>query len=243
VSTPELVLALDASHPKGSVAVARGEEILCEILFDASDTHSATLLPNVDACFKTAKVSLAEVDRIAVVTGPGSFTGLRIGLATVKAFAAVRRVPVVPLVSLEVLAAAFPFVSSPVVPLIDARRGEVYAACYRTAGGSPVEVIPVFSATPDRLAAALAAAGIAEPLVMCGTGSLRYRAALEPAMPPGSRFAGARWAFPSAALAAVMALGREPVPDEELAALEPLYVRPPDAKLPADARLRECGGA
>ena len=243
MSTAELVLALDTSHPKGSVAIARGDEILCEILFDASDTHSATLLPSVDACFKTTRVSLAEIDRIGVVTGPGSFTGLRIGLATVKAFAAVRRVPVVPLVSLEVLAAAFPFVPGAVVPLIDARRGEVYAACYRTAEGSPIEILPVFSATPDRLAAALAAAGLAEPLILCGTGALRYRAVLEAAMPAGSRFAGARWSYPSAALAAVMALGRAAVPDGELAALEPLYVRPPDAKLPADARLRECGGA
>jgi tRNA threonylcarbamoyladenosine biosynthesis protein TsaB len=243
MSATPVVFALDTSHPKGSVAVARGEEILCEILFDASDTHSATLLPSVDACFKAARVSLGDVDRIAVVTGPGSFTGLRIGLATVKAFAAVHRVPVVPLVSLEVLAAAFPFLPGPVVPLIDARRGEVYAACYRTVEGSPVEIVPVFSATPERLAEALAAAGPAEPLVLCGTGALRYRAELESAMPAGTRFAGARWSYPSAALAAVMALDRPAVAAEELAAIEPLYVRPPDAKLPADARLRECGGA
>jgi tRNA threonylcarbamoyladenosine biosynthesis protein TsaB len=243
VSTARVILALDASHLKGSVALARGEEILCEMLFDASDTHSATLLPSVDACFKTARCALADVGLMAVVTGPGSFTGLRIALATVKAFAAVRRVPVVALGSLEVLAAAFPFAAGPVLPLIDARRGEVYAACYRAPDGPPVEVVPVFAAAPDKLAAALAAAGVTEPAIVCGTGGLRYRAVLESALPAGSRFAGARWSYPSAALAAALALTREPVPEAELAALEPLYVRPPDAKLPANARLRECEGA
>ena len=237
-----LILALDTSHAKGSVAVARGEDLLCEVLFDASDTHSATLLPSVDVCLKTAKVHLGDIDRIAVVYGPGSFTGLRIGLATVKAFSAVHRAPVVPVVSLEVLAAAFPFATQPVVPLIDARRGEVYAACYRTDGGLPENRLSVFAAPPDRIADSLGAAGIGGPAIVCGTGALRYRDVLEPAMPRGSRFAGAMWAQPSASLCALIALGRAAVAGGDLFTLEPLYVRPPDARLPADARLRECGG-
>jgi len=243
MSDAPLILALDTSHAKGSVALTRGEDVLCEVLFDASDTHSATLLPSVDVCFKTAKANLADVDRIAVVSGPGSFTGLRIGLATVKAFAAVHRAAVVPVVSLEVLAAAFPFAVQPVVALIDARRGEVYAACYRTDGGLPQNILPVFAATPERLAESIAAARIDSAPIVCGTGALRYRGVLEPALPRGSRFAGPRWAQPSASLCALIALGRTPVTDAELFVLEPLYVRPPDARLPADARLRECGGA
>jgi tRNA threonylcarbamoyladenosine biosynthesis protein TsaB len=242
MSETPLVLALDTSHAKGSVAVTRGEDVLCEVLFDASDTHSATLLPSIDVCFRTAKVRLADIDRIAVVSGPGSFTGLRIGLATAKAFAAVHRASVVPVVSLEVLAAAFPFVGRPIVTLIDARRGEVYAACYRTEGGLPENLLPVCAAAPERLAHSLAAAGIDAPAIVCGTGALRYRAVLESIMPHGSRFAGPRWAQPSASLAAVIALDRTPVSEEELFTLEPLYIRPPDARLPADARLRERGG-
>jgi tRNA threonylcarbamoyladenosine biosynthesis protein TsaB len=86
-----LILGFDTSHSKGSVAVARGDEILCEFLFDAADTHSATLMPAVDTALVAAKANVSDVDIYAVTIGPGSFTGLRIGLATVKALAAVRR--------------------------------------------------------------------------------------------------------------------------------------------------------
>lgn len=240
--TEPVVLALDASHPRGSVAVCRGGEVLAEMLFDASDTHSATLLPGVDACLSAAKIALADVDLFAVVNGPGSFTGLRIALATVKAFAAVRRAPVVPVESCAVLAAAFPYAADPVLALIDARRGEVYGALYETASGAPRQSVPLFSAKPETIGGILDRHAATRPLVVCGTGALRYRPALEAIVPRGSRFAAARWAIPSASLCALLALEREPVPYRELFSLEPLYIRPPDARLPDTARLRKPGG-
>jgi tRNA threonylcarbamoyladenosine biosynthesis protein TsaB len=242
VKTAPIVLALDTSHQRGSVAVSRGEEILSELLFDASDTHSATLLPGVDACLAAAKVALSDVGLFAVVRGPGSFTGLRIALATVKAFAAVRRASVAPVESCAVLAAAFPYAASPVLTLIDARRGEVYGALYETAGGSPRLIVPLFSAKPEAIGGILAAHAVAVPLILCGTGALRYRAALETEVPGGSRFAGERWAVPSASLCALLALEREPLSYEDLSALEPLYIRPPDARLPDTVGPRKRGG-
>lgn len=237
-----LVLALDASHRRGSVAVCRGGDVLSEILFDASDTHSATLLPSVDACVASAKIALIDVELLAVVSGPGSFTGLRIALATVKAFAAVRRTPVVPVESCAVLAAAFPYAAQPVLPLIDARRGEVYGALYETASGAPRESVPLFSAKPEAVQDILERHAAARPLILCGTGALRYRTFLEGRVPDGSRFAGERWAAPSASLCALLALDREPLSYRELFALEPRYIRPPDARLPDTARLRRRGG-
>jgi len=237
-----LALALDTSHERGSVAVSRGRKVLSEILFDASDTHSATLMPAVDACLRFAKASLADVELIAVVSGPGSFTGLRIGLATAKAFAAVRHGSVVPVSSLEVLAAAFPFAGRPVFPLIDARRGEVYGAIYRTDDGVPREIAPLFSAKPATLGDFLHRFSVTGPLILCGTGALRHREFLEPLMPNGSAFADARWAVPSASLCSLLALERKPLTYEELFALEPLYIRPPDARLPDTTRVRMRGG-
>jgi tRNA threonylcarbamoyladenosine biosynthesis protein TsaB len=237
VNEKRLVLALDASHQRGSVAVCRGEGVLGEILFDASDTHSATLLPSVDACLASAKVALSDVELIAVVYGPGSFTGLRIALATVKAFAAVKRIPVVPVESCAVLAAAFPYASHPVLPLIDARRGEVYGALYDAGGASPREIARPFSAKPEMLGRFLETQSIRGPLILCGTGMLHHRAVLESIMPACSLFAGERWAIPSASLCALLALERAPRTYEELYALEPLYIRPPDARLPAAARM------
>ncbi len=242
MKTVPIVLALDTSHQRGSVAVSRGEEILSEILFDASDTHSATLLPGVDACLASAKVALSGVELFAVVCGPGSFTGLRIALATVKAFAAVRRAPVAPVESCAVLAAAFPYAARPVLTLIDARRGEVYGALYDTADGRPRPIVPLFSARPEAVGDILAGHTVAGPLILCGTGALRHRAALEALVPGGSRFAGERWSVPSASLCALLALDREPVPYDELFALEPLYIRPPDARLPDTASIRKRGG-
>lgn len=236
-----LVLALDASHARGSVAVCRGTEPLAEILFDASDTHSATLLPAVAACLASAKTSIGAIARFAVVSGPGSFTGLRIALATVKGLAAAGAGGVAPVSSLAVLAAAFPYLDRLVLPLVDARRGEVYGALYDTRNGLPIEIAPPVAVLPAAVAA-LAAAGEGRPVVACGTGALRYRAEIEPSLPAGSVFASERWAIPSASLCALLALSREPLSPDELASLEPTYIRPPDARLPATALLGGAGG-
>jgi tRNA threonylcarbamoyladenosine biosynthesis protein TsaB len=233
-----LILAIDTSHMKGSVAVARGPEILCEIVFDASDTHSATLMPAVDACLGGAHAKIDEIDLFAVVSGPGSFTGLRIGLASVKAFAAVKRRGVASVTSLRVLAAAFPYSSLPVLPMIDARRGEVYAGLYETSAGSPRELVAPCAVKPGDVTGILSQ----DPVIVCGTGGLRYRDLLKSVLPDGSHFAHPRWAVPSASLLAVLAREGDPIPYEELPALEPLYLRPPDARLPRDTALRDGGG-
>ena len=237
-----LVLALDASHMKGSVAVTRGSETLCEIIFDASDTHSATLLPAVDECLAAARAAIKDIDLFVTVIGPGSFTGLRIGLATVKGFAAVARRPVAAVGSLELLAAAVPFAGAPVLPLIDARRGEVYAAVYDTSGDLPVEILPPFASVPGSLGTRILETGIDGPVIVCGTGSEKYRNELEETLPEGTRYCGARWSTPSALIAAALALEGDTVPYDELSSLEPLYIRPPDAKLPSSAKLRPGGG-
>lgn len=238
-----LTLAVDTSHMKGSTAVIRGAELLGEVVFDASDTHSATLMPAVDACLRTAKSALNRIDRFAVVSGPGSFTGLRIGLATVKALAAVRRRPVVPVTSLEVLASALPFAEHPVLVLIDARRGEVYAGLFTTRDGAPVELMGPFSDEPARTVERAAEVSNGGPFVLCGTGAERYRDVLSPIVSEGSRFAGPRWSIPSASLLAVLSCTKSPVSYEHLPALEPLYIRPPDARLPSTSKLLAGGGS
>jgi tRNA threonylcarbamoyladenosine biosynthesis protein TsaB len=232
-----LVLSLDTSHRSGSVALLRGPDLLGEILFDASDTHSATLMPAIEACCAGARVAPAEVDRFVVVIGPGSFTGLRIGLATVKGLAAVRRRPVTPVGSLETLAAALPFAAFPVMPLIDARRGEVYAALYDTSSGVPLEMETPRAVSPGDVGSICRG-----PVIACGTGVRHYHGQIVTRLPAGSLAAGPRWEIPSASLAALLAEERVSVPYDELAPLEPLYIRPPDAKLPPSAKLLPGGG-
>jgi tRNA threonylcarbamoyladenosine biosynthesis protein TsaB len=238
VARHELILGFDTSHAKGSVAVVRGKEILCEILFDAADTHSATLMPAIDSALEIAGTDVSSIDLFAVTIGPGSFTGLRIGLATVKGFAAVKHRPVVTMTSLELLAAAFPYSERIVCPVIDAYKGEVYAALYDTRSGAPVELVPPLSSKPEAAGALLRDHG---PLILCGTGLARYGGLLLDAAPEGSGAVGARWSIPSAGLLALRAADLEPVDYDELPSLEPLYIRPPDAKLPPSAKLRRGG--
>ncbi|MCK4548832.1 MAG: tRNA (adenosine(37)-N6)-threonylcarbamoyltransferase complex dimerization subunit type 1 TsaB [Candidatus Krumholzibacteria bacterium] len=237
-----LVLALDASHMMGSVAVTKGSDPLHEIIFDASDTHSATLMPAVDECLAEAGVEIKDIDLFVTVIGPGSFTGLRIGLATVKGFAAVARRPVAAVGSLELIAADTTFDGAFIVPLIDARRGEVYTAMYDISGDMPAEILPPFASAPGSLAARITATRNDGDIFVCGSGLNSYRAELEETFPAGTRFGIPDWIPPSAGLAATLALERDAVPYKELSALEPLYIRPPDAKLPSSAKLRPGGG-
>lgn len=237
-----LMLALDASHMTGSVAVTRGGDPLHEIVFDASDTHSATLMPAVDECLAAAGVTIRDIDLFVTVIGPGSFTGLRIGLATVKGFAAIERRPVAAVGSLEMIAASLSSSSGLIVPLIDARRGEVYTALYGITGVDPREILPPFASAPGSLAAHIRELGYTETLTLAGSGLEKYRDELESTFPEDTVFGGPSSALPTAALAAKLSLGRDAVPYGELSSLEPFYVRPPDAKLPSSAKLRPGGG-
>ncbi|HEV2705959.1 MAG TPA: tRNA (adenosine(37)-N6)-threonylcarbamoyltransferase complex dimerization subunit type 1 TsaB [Pyrinomonadaceae bacterium] len=121
-----LVLSLDTATANRSVAVVRGERTLALVCGDLRESHSANVLADVDKALQQASVKIADVELFAAACGPGSFTGLRAGLATVKAFAATLQQPVVGVPTLHALAyAARP--ASRLWALIPAGRGEVFA--------------------------------------------------------------------------------------------------------------------
>ncbi len=121
-----LVLAIETATRAGGVAIARGETVLEAIAGDASISHSTNLLEMIQIVLRTAGVHLREVDLFAVASGPGSFTGLRIGLATAKAFAVHLRREVIGVSTLAAVAHASQ-VEGNVVALLPAGRGEVFA--------------------------------------------------------------------------------------------------------------------
>ena len=126
---PPLTLSIETATLAGSVALTRGEEILAAVPGDAKVSHSNTLLRDIDKLLSEAKVSLPEVDLFAVATGPGSFTGLRIGIATVKALAATLDRPCAGVPTLQAVAlAAGP--AQLTVALLPAGRGEVFAQLF-----------------------------------------------------------------------------------------------------------------
>ncbi|NVM22763.1 MAG: tRNA (adenosine(37)-N6)-threonylcarbamoyltransferase complex dimerization subunit type 1 TsaB [Desulfobacterales bacterium] len=125
------ILAVDTSSRTGSVAVLEDEAVLAEIQVTSTQTHAKRLMPAIDSALRMAGTHVSECDGFAVTTGPGSFTGLRIGISAVKGLAFATAKPVTAVSTLEALAYQFPTVADLICPLLDARKGEVYTALYR----------------------------------------------------------------------------------------------------------------
>jgi len=131
-----LILALDTSDSRGSVAVLRDDAVLGSLPHESSDDYSSWLLPAVAHVLGEARLTLADVDLFAVSAGPGSFTGLRVGLTTVKAWAEVYARPAVGVSRLEAIAEQLPSASEWLAACFDARREQVFGGLFhRTAAG------------------------------------------------------------------------------------------------------------
>ena len=164
------MLALETATRAVGVALLRGEELVAERAAPAERPAAETLLPALDALLAEAGVGLDAVDALAVSAGPGSFTGLRIGIATAKGLALVDGIPVVPVSTLAALALGAGPSCEPVVAALDARRGEVYAGCFAWRDGEPAAQVAEGVYTPGELAAALPprCTAVGEGLSVCG---------------------------------------------------------------------------
>jgi tRNA threonylcarbamoyladenosine biosynthesis protein TsaB len=237
-----LVLALDTTTRAGSVALLADERVLDERAGDAARTHAERLPAEITSLLEAHHLTLADIDLYAVASGPGSFTGLRIGIATIQGLALVhtRRIAAISaLDALGHLAAAGAAPGTLVGAWMDAHRREVFAALYR------VSAAPPFSAkgleelegpTVGDPAATVARWGLQftqRPAVFGGDGAVLYAETIARAA-PAARIA------PSIALTA--AIGRLAVagvpPGIEPGAIRPLYVRRPDAEIARDEQLR-----
>lgn len=128
------ILAIDTSSNVAAAAVTCDGKLIGEYILNHKKTHSQKIMPMIDELMKSAELDVSDIDLFAAVTGPGSFTGLRIGVAAVKAFAQVTKKPVAAVNTLEGLAYNLPFCPHIIVPMMDARRRDVYAAAYSFCG-------------------------------------------------------------------------------------------------------------
>lgn len=135
-----------------SVAVLDGPRVVAELSTEGARIHSERLLPGIDAVLREAGFGLDDLDAIAVSTGPGSFTGLRIAIATAKGLAFARGPELVGVPTLAALARAARGAGGPVAALLDARRGELYAAVWGSADAEGEPVVPESVYTPEELA-------------------------------------------------------------------------------------------
>ena len=135
-----LVLALDTSSPSGSLAVLRDEKVIGVVSTATGEVYSSRMFRELEFLLGELSLRMEELELFAVAAGPGSFTGLRVGLAAVKGWAEVYRKPIAAVSALEAVAAQWRSSAALVVPVRDARRGQLYFGLYRRpSGGAPSE--------------------------------------------------------------------------------------------------------
>jgi tRNA threonylcarbamoyladenosine biosynthesis protein TsaB len=225
-----LILSVETATLSGSVAVSRGDQILGVVSGDAGISHSNTLLGDVDKLLAQTQITLPQIDLFAVATGPGSFTGLRIGIATVKALAATLDRPSAGIPTLEAVALSGG-VSAESVALLPAGRGEVFTQLFSVLRPDMVEALDEAAHIPP--ARLFERYGDLETVTWCGEGAIVNRELIE------SWVAGRDWKIAPqanglAAQVATLALARFNRNEfENPFALRAIYVRPADAQLKA----------
>lgn len=147
------LLVLESSGLVASVAIMEEDKMVGEYTVNYKKTHSQTLLPMLDALVENIGFDLKELDAIAVSQGPGSFTGLRIGSATAKGLSQALNIPVVPVSTLEGLAANLFGTKGIICPMMDARRNQVYTGIYRYEGSRLTTVMEPDAMPVDELLA------------------------------------------------------------------------------------------
>lgn len=226
-----LILSMDTATPCSAVALTSGTRkngrVLASLSLTGNVTHSRRLLTTVDFLLQAAGLSWPQIDGIGVSLGPGSFTGLRIGMATAKGLAAAAEKALIGISSLDSLAAKCS-TSRLICVVVDARKKEVYTALYRcTREGLAERIGDITAVTPEKLGGI-----ITEPVLMIGDGAVLYGDLFKEMLGDLVLFAPAMLHELSAASLGLLA-GEKLVVDEALDVAEavPLYIRSSDAEL------------
>ncbi len=167
-----IVLGIESSTPVASVALVSENGLLGEITLNIGLTHSEQLLPLIDDLLVQTKTAREQLQGIAVAGGPGSFTGLRIGMATAKGLAQGLNLPLTSISTLEALAATQTGRAGLVSPVMNARKNEVYTALFRLATNNSEQLLNSLAVAPEQWAQTLLS--YREPVLFVGDGVLVY---------------------------------------------------------------------
>lgn len=135
------ILSLDTTSKHCSISISRGKEIQIEYNFVSNDNLSATLIPAIDFVLNSINLKLSEIEVFGIGIGPGLFTGIRVGLSTLKGMIFKEKKPVIPIITLEALAYKYKHSNFNIISLIDAKRDEVYIGGYRFIQKDTKEII------------------------------------------------------------------------------------------------------
>ncbi len=223
-----LVLGLDTTTRAGSISVVRDDQVLSEIIGDPSRTHGERLPRDLMRAVDMAAISLQDIDLLAVAAGPGSFTGLRVGIAAMQGLAMALDRRIVPVSILDALAHLGAHGQASIATWVDAQRGEVFSALYDPSGTRVV--IPPAAWSPERTLEEWG--DLKTPVRFIGDGAVRYAEVIR------ARLGADAPVLAPPAVAAT--IGRLAAQSAERAVLPhavvPIYVRKPDAELARDRR-------
>jgi tRNA threonylcarbamoyladenosine biosynthesis protein TsaB len=168
-----LLLCIDTATPQVGVAIGSDDVVIGRIQLARSQYHAEHLAPAIEYLCRELDLSVDQFSAIGVGIGPGLFTGLRVGVTTAKVMAQALRIPLIAVPSLDLLAFEVRYTDRLVVPVLDARRNEVFYATYRQVPGGVQRLSDYEIGSPEDLAAELGAKG--EEVLLIGDGALRYR--------------------------------------------------------------------
>jgi tRNA threonylcarbamoyladenosine biosynthesis protein TsaB len=223
----EILLTIATATRTASVSITSGENLIAELTVNPPGTQSEVVLPGIEQLLSESGLSYDDLDAVSVVTGPGAFTGLRVGVATAKGLSMATGKPLIGVSSLQSLAVQIPVSSYPVCALIDARKGEVYAGCYEWQNGLPTlqgkeEVVDPLDIVQR----------ISGSVLFVGDGCEAYRTLIIRQLGERAHFAAGSAHILRASSAARLALlklrnGETVSPD----LLNPVYIPPSDAEI------------
>jgi tRNA threonylcarbamoyladenosine biosynthesis protein TsaB len=221
------ILALETATMTGSIAIMEEEELIAEVRINIKVAHAERLMPSIDWLLKASHVSVEEIDAFAVSIGPGSFTGLRIGLSTAKGFSYATKKPLVPVPTLDAFARTLPFSPYYICPMLDARKKEVYTALYKWEDKLCKKIIPETAIKPEDFLKE-----IKGKILFAGDGAKIYKALIVDILKDRAVFAPRARMSPSASTVAEIAIEKlkqgistDPV------GLTPFYIRRSEAEI------------
>jgi tRNA threonylcarbamoyladenosine biosynthesis protein TsaB len=241
------ILAVDTSTMLGGIAVCDDSSgMIAEVRLNVKSTHSERLMTEIDHILKQSALSIPDMDAFAIAIGPGSFTGLRIGLSTAKGLSYATGRPIVTVPTLEAFAWNFPFSRYPVCTLLDARRKEVYAALFRwetdgfvrvldeTAVGikSLLEAIKIGKPTSPRFDERSEGGYLHEAIIFAGEGAILNKEEIIDEMEGYALFASPEKMVPSPANVASLGMKKALKGEfSEPVGLVPWYLRKSEAEM------------
>lgn len=220
------ILAVDTSGPVAGIAILKDGCVTFEETVVNKLTHSANLMPMIDAALTRTGMTLKDMHRLAVVVGPGSFTGVRIGVSTVKGLSHGSGIPCVAVDALQAMAAGVPYFDGIVCPVQDARAGQVYGAAF-TAGEVPTRLLEDAPLKLEDYVAQVQSLGVR--FCFLGDGMPVHRARLAELLGDQAIFASANVSYLRPASVALLA-AQPDAQELDYLTLMPLYLRAPQAE-------------